>query len=163
MNQTLTKLFPEKETYEEKIYEFLQCLSRNGHVHRRTASELGITHNTVKTILESVLQTDTYARWYEAVHKAVRGFASKDFAHTIFDEYRQESERLDELLAEPGIKHSIRNGLLKLKYQLMRDQLTAALFHVRLRKRENVDEDVDTAVYDLVLLEAKKGKPQVYG
>lgn len=129
MNQTLSKLFPETQEYDKKIWKFLELSYSKGWSYRATAKELNIDHKTVKNILENVKPSDTYKIFMDKVDNSVQSFKDREFASTIFDRYESTLKDINDKIRLCQDNDDERNvfNYYKLKLVVLKDQLRASL------------------------------------
>ena len=129
MNNTLSKLFPETNDYNTKIWKFLELSYSKGWSYRATSKELNIDHKTVKNILESVKGTETYKVFMTKIEATVQSFSDKKFKHTIFDRYEKTLADLDKKIKQSEDNDDKKDvvNYYKLKLAVLKDQLRASL------------------------------------
>lgn len=136
----LKKLFPEHNHLRDKAIEFLRVCFSCGWSFRGAARKLGIHHLTVKNILEELKFTDLYAKFLKEIKKEIQGFFDDRFVKTLFDRYEAEYNYLSKKIAEID-DDRLKKEYLRLKHQIMRDQLKAAF--IAKSSKEIADSDLD--------------------
>ena len=150
MNNTLSKLFPNTEDYNKKIWKFLELSYSKGWSYRATAKELNIDHKTVKNILESVKDSSVYSTFMKKVEQTVQSFSDKQFKSTIFDRYERTLADLDNKIKECEDKEDTRNvvNYYKLKLAVLKDQLRASLAVQNTETQQIAIENAITTLQD---------------
>ena len=139
MNNKLNQLFPEEVDYNKKMWKFLESCYSNGWVLRATGRQLSIDHKTVKNILDSCKETETYKIFMSKVEDTVKSFADGDFSSTIFQRYETALQELDGKIKNATCKNDDRLVIqyYKLKLTVLKDQLRASLTSTGQEKTQN--------------------------
>ena len=83
MINKLNQLFTDEVDYNKKMWRFLECCYSNGWILRATGRDLKIDHKTVKNILDSIKNEETYKIFMSKVEDTVQGFADDEFSKTV--------------------------------------------------------------------------------
>ncbi len=155
-SRTLPNLYPNINSIEGKVVQFITDYVNNGQSARGLSRALGIDRKTVAAILEELQDTELYKHTLDNIEAETSGFGDVSFGSTIFQRYETELNNIDKLIqtaTDPKTKVSF----MRVKHNLLRDQLKAMLI---LQRSNGLSADDKNAklinkMFDDILEEAK--------
>lgn len=93
------KMFPDVENAEEKALRFLQMYFDNGRSLRAVGKELGYSKNTVKRIMDDVVDMPVAEQFLKKVRVNIVDFQDSKLQPTLFARYEQELTEVENEIA----------------------------------------------------------------